>query len=371
MCTPLAKSTETIPHPIESEREKKLKFDGPLNASIAPRAMKLPLERRSISVYHDEQIRCSSFFTELHSISTADDEHLLSKIKMISKEIFRISLGIPRGTFKFRLNFALFQTFSQLKDELTKKSLKDHKSLIKIENFLSIQLKNTNYPSIFTENYILETLRALAKRPLDTPHELFSEVFIKEIYYVRELLIRFNESLKYHTLTEKAIISYHFTDNFFKEYKNLFSAFKAAPLCLNKDEVITKIQRKILKTKERSEIKTLQIDTLRLALLSPNPEPVSKETEDIFNSEVQKMDLLLNPPQSVIHKLINKLEASWLIIKKLSKREIPITFFESSITRINDYFIKNSMPVPKKFLFLQIDISKAGKILRDPTEFII
>ena len=109
----------------------------------------------------------------------------------------------------------------------------------------------------------------------------------------------------------------------------------------------------------------LQIDTLRLALLSNPRELFSIKGFDIFDAEIRKIDLFLNPPLSVIDEIIKKLEANWLIVKKLPKREIPLTFFEASITRINDYFIKNLMPIPEKFVNLQIDISKAGKILRE------
>jgi hypothetical protein len=370
MCISLTGQRESLTYSGKSNREKNLQFQEPLKATIEPYLIKLPLERRSISLYDDEKMRSAWFFRELDSIPSSEPTELLPKIKSLSKEIFRLSLGVPKGTFKFRLNHALWQTLNQIKEDLKKTKLKDTKSLRKLENFLETQIKNTNYPSIFTENYILGSIRDLIKSAKDTSIEFFSLTFINEFYYIRELLIRFTESLKYHNPAEKAVICHHFSENFFREYGNLFSELKKAPLPLNKEEVSEKIKRKILKMKKRSELKTLQIDILRLALLTINQEASKEECFNVFDAEVKKLDLLLNPPLSVIEELIKNLQISWLTIKKLPRREIPITFFEASIRRINDYFIKNSTPLPKKFLFLQIDISNAGKILRQRVRFI-
>jgi hypothetical protein len=364
MCISLTETKESLTYSSTSIREKNVQFQEPLKTTIEPHFVKLPLERRSISLHQNEEVRSTWFFSELQSIPSLREKELLTKINRISKEFLRLSHGISKGPFKFRLNHALSQTLKHIKEDLIKTNLKNTKSLQKVEKFLSLQLKNTDYPSIFTENYILERLKKLTKRAEDTPRDFSSATFTSEIYYVRELLIRFIESLKYHTPAEKALICTNFTENFFSEYKNLFSAFKAAPLPLNKEEVSKKIRQKILKMKTRSELKTLQIDTLRLALIVINQEISKEKNLHFYDAEVKKLDLLLNPPLSVVEELIKNLATSWLIIKKLPRREIPITFFESSVSRINDYFIKNFMPVPKKFLFLQINISKAGKILR-------
>jgi hypothetical protein len=337
-------------------------FDSPLTLLPSGESPfeSISIKSNEVSATQEVSNPPEDFFFRLENLSDLSQKDYLPHAEKLLKELTLRSRSCSDGVFKNRVIRASWQILANIKQELKQKSIPLSYKIMQIELNLKLQASSNLYPAIYTETYITQILKNLNSVLRSLPSNKITTRFTKEFYLVREFLIRLQSSYKYHSRFERDLIYNNFSINFFSEYKNLFRTVKGFTYPHSMEELKSRIIHKILKNKDRTELKTLQIDVLRLAFFPKLPS-LSVPELDLFETVIEKMNLSLNPPLSVIEEIIKKTENSWKSVKRLPINLVPLDFLGTIIARINDYFIKNSRAIPENFIKLQIAVSKISK----------